>query len=113
MLFCKLLFHTISVTIVPVLIEKLLSPEAAATPAKRKAESKNDTPAAKKAKADGEGRNDALTSPLSVTYIIRLCNYEHHVTFNFSEYVPATLAYFLSLTRILSICWELKLQQRL
>ncbi|XP_040040876.2 nucleolin isoform X3 [Gasterosteus aculeatus] len=29
--------------------------EAAATPAKRKAESKNDTPAAKKAKADGEG----------------------------------------------------------
>jgi len=40
------------------------------TPAKRKAESKKEAPAAKKAKSDGEGKQNALTHQSNVNILL-------------------------------------------
>lgn len=52
----------------------LVFTEAPVTPAKRKAEGKKDTPAAKKAKAEGDGRNNPLTVNQISTYFIMMIN---------------------------------------
>ena len=55
-----------------------ISAEAPVTPGKRKAESKKDTPPAKKAKSEGEGK-DKCTGPINQ---ISVFNYDDHKGLN-------------------------------